>query len=61
MTDEVKQAIEIILNANDYNSVERLKSLVLPYGAPSNHSCFCKDNNKIDYLNRVKEWFNSLT
>lgn len=59
MKEEDKQLIESLLHeSSDYN-LTRLKDIMMIYGGPTNTGCFCKSGVREQYLNQIKEWYNS--
>jgi hypothetical protein len=59
MTNEDKQLIESLLDDTNEASINRLKEVAGKYGADTSHGCFCKEYNKLQLLNKIRDWYNN--
>jgi len=60
ITDDDKTIIESLLNESSEYNLNRLKEITSKYdNSPQITGCLCKESNRINYLNRFRDWYNN--
>lgn len=60
MKEEDLKIYNTYINDDSTYGIGIIEGVVTKYGGPTKGNCGCKQIQRINYLNRVKEWFNGF-